>query len=265
MFKLFKKKVELKKENSIMHSFYTSKGVKLGIEIDVPDHFEMLVMHKGMLFNTLTSGKYKLDNKTFSELISSQKNRKTKQKYIKAVFHYINLSAQKLKIKFKKQYYCVDFLITDTAKFTDLMLLHTFKVDNEYSFNLLCEIFHELLLYNNGNYKNINEKSLDKFGISISSILPENNKSSIFNNKSTSQQSITSSQRKALDKNAENNNIKTSNENNKPTETITNKESLTTQNYQNQISQTQFPQCPNCGNIAKFNTIYCLKCGYKLK
>ena len=26
-----------------------------------------------------------------------------------------------------------------------------------------------------------------------------------------------------------------------------------------------FPSCPKCGHIAKFDTTYCLRCGYKLK
>ena len=267
MFGLFKKKVELKNDNSIMHSFYTSKGIKLGSEIAVPENFEILVMHKGKLFNTLTSGKYKMDNKTFSELINSQ-NKKRNQKYIKAVFHYINKSSQNLKIRFKKRYYIVEFTISNINYFANLILLHIYKVDNDYTINLLHEIFDELLLYNNGDYRKINEKSLDKFGICITSFLPENNKISIFKSNTN-----------ADDDNQSDKNTKTTiastvlinNDNNKnssstvqeqiPEEKI---EIQLEHRMANQESKTQFPKCPNCGNISRFNTTYCLKCGYKL-
>ena len=43
MFNFFKSKVELKKETSIVSSYHSKKGLKLGSEIIVPPNFELLV------------------------------------------------------------------------------------------------------------------------------------------------------------------------------------------------------------------------------
>ncbi|MBO5910532.1 MAG: hypothetical protein J6Q15_03385, partial [Clostridia bacterium] len=95
MFNWFKSKVELKKETSIMSSFYTKKGLKLGSEISVPNNFQCLIFHNDKCYNTLESGKYKMDKKTFNDLIERQQRRKS-NKYIKCVCHYVNLSPQKI-------------------------------------------------------------------------------------------------------------------------------------------------------------------------
>ena len=146
MFNWFKSKVELKKHTDIMSSTHIKKGLKIGSDIIVGNNFECLVFYKGKCFNTLTEGKYKLDKKTFPELINAQQKFKFKTKYIKMVCHYINLLNQKLQLKFKKQQFEVDFNINDSFKFACLMLLHSYKVDNDYTLNMLNSMFYELLM-----------------------------------------------------------------------------------------------------------------------
>ena len=256
MFNWFKSKVELKNNSSIMSSHHNKKGIKLGSEIVVPDSFELLVFYKEKHYLALSSGKYKVDKKLFEDIISHQQKRKLNIKYIKCVLHYINISPQTLKIKYKKQNYIVEFIITNSLAFSSLLLLHCYKVDNDYTTGLLCDIFHELLLYHKGNYSQITNNSLNAYGITISRFEPDNHKVSIFKEPSS------------ID-------LDTQNVSENKKETSSNKEDSfengqnnTTQPTEKEISMPiniQFPSCPKCNHVAKFNTTYCLRCGYKLQ
>ncbi len=266
MFNLFKSKIELKKDNVIMSSIYLKSGTKLGSEIVVPKNFEVLVFHKDKLFHTLSSGKYKFEKKDFNKLIEYQQRKKPKLKHIKCVFHYINTTDQTLKIKFKKQYYIVTFNISNINNFVSLMLLHTYKVDNDYTINLLSEIFHELLTYNKGVYTNISSRPLNEYGINIISFLPENKKSSIFtmpiskNNNTDNIKELENTNQNLEDvENSDNEIINDTSINN------TTNENTNTQETVENVNTDEDKTCPNCKYISKFSTTYCLRCGNKLK
>ena len=272
MFNWFKSKIELKNSASIMCSSHNKKGLKLGSEIIVPSNFECLIFHKGKCFNTLSEGKYKMDKKTFAELIEYQQRRKFKVKYIKCICHYVNISTQKLEIKFKKQKFIVDFVIAEPIKFANLALLYTCKVDDDYTLNILNDVFYELLTHVKGDYKQINQSSLNDYGINIASFAPQGTKASIFNTSSTQN-----------DKNADN--ISASNAQTETAETsleqqnsdinktslhesdldTTAKEKTSPEASSTPKPQQTFPACPKCNNVAKFNTTYCLRCGHKLQ
>lgn len=249
MFNLFKKKIELKNEKCIMSTVNNKKSFKIGSEIIVPDNFECLIYHKGKLYNTLTCGKHKLDKSTFATLIDTQQTAKFKNKYIKFISHYISISKQELVIKFKRQKFAINFHVDNSPKFAELMLLYTYKVDNDYAVSYLLDIFKELLIFHKGNYKSISNNSLTKYGIMIDSFLPISGKSSIFQNSSTNQATINNTT-------LENNNLTTNTNNTSP--------SQATINPTPNLNQIKFPTCPKCGNSVKFKTTYCLRCGYKL-
>jgi hypothetical protein len=261
MFNWFKSKVELKKDTSIMSSFHNKKGLKIGSEIVVPNNFECLIFHKGKCYNTLKSGKYKMDNTLFKDLIEHQKQ-KSKKKYVKCVCHYINLSSQKFELKFKKQIYVIEFKIDNPSIFTPLALLYTYKVDNEYILNTLNDIFYELLLHHKGDYKQIKNDSLKDYGIKITTFIPNNNNKSIFNNENDTKSNNTSS---IL---CNNNSSSQEQETNEIQETSSTKTKIETSQQDTKSTpsnnQPTLPTCPKCNNIAKFNTTYCLRCGYKL-
>ena len=65
MFSWFKRKVELKNENSIMASTYISSGVKVGSEIIVPSNFKCLIYNNGDYYYGLERGKHKVSNDKF--------------------------------------------------------------------------------------------------------------------------------------------------------------------------------------------------------
>ena len=197
MFNWFKNKIELKNEDCIMTTMQDKKSFKIGSEIIVPDNFECLIYHKNKLFNTLNSGKYKLDKSTFSTLIDNQQTLKSKTKYIKFISHYVCMSKQELSFKFKKQKFTITFHIDNSSKFAELMLLYTYKVDNNYVYTYLVDIFKETLVYYQGKYAKITPNALCNYGISIDNLSPSGEKNSIFNNKSF--QSIDSTQTKNID------------------------------------------------------------------
>jgi len=264
MFNWFKSKVELKKDSSIMSSSHSSKGFKLGTEIIVPTDFECLVFHKEKLYNTLKEGKYKLDKDTFDKLINSQNNRKKSKKHINCVYHYINLSKQKLQIYHKKKTYEVEFEICDSFKFATLILLHSYKVNNEYVVEFLNDMFCELLSYIKSDVSQIKNNSLQQYGINITSFLLTNTTNkSIFNKKEKTTESIFD---KDLPSHSNNNDINI--ENIQPPTNEIKVENVPQINKvkENKSNTTNNPfTCPKCGNTSKFDTTYCLKCGYKLK
>ena len=268
MFNWFKSKIELKKSTDIMSSTHIKKGLKIGSEIIVPNNFQCLIFYKGKCFNTLTEGKYKMDNKIFAELINAQQKLKFKTKYVKLVCHYITLLNQKLVFKFKKQQFEVDFNIAEPIKFASLMLLHTYKVDNDYTLNMLISMFSELLLYIKGDYKKISPSSLESYGIAINSFAPINNKPSIFsktpkspiNPNTEATQTDTNNQiRQDLSSNISDNSLKQTTENNNNNNNNTQTSSLA------ENKNTKLHICPNCNNSTKFNTTYCLRCGHKMQ
>lgn len=257
MFNWFKNKVELKNENSIMTSSYIKRGVKIGSEIIVPNNFKCLIFNNGKYYFSLDSGKHKISTDKFKHLISAQHKTKRK-KYAKMVCHYINLSSQSLVVKFKKQKFNVQFCITDTIKFANLMLLYAFKVDNDYTINTLNDVFVEGLLWINGDYNKINAEFFNDYGLTINSFQPENKKQSIFDKQ-------------------DNLLVNTVEKTPQPTiisETPQDSSTHQTQSAQTEpisesnhtpSSETKFSECPKCKNITKFNTTYCLRCGFKLE
>jgi len=256
MFNWFKSRIELKNENNIMSSICNKKGLKLGSEISVPSNFECLIYNNCKFYFSLASGKHKATNDLFNQLLTRQQKNKHKTKYIKCVCHYINKSTQSIKIRFKKQKYNVTFNITDLNKFAELMLLYTYKVDNDYVQTSLFEMFCELLQWHCGDYRQINQTSLKDYGLTIESFTPisDSKKSSIFDIETNVADEKLSKNVSIFDT------TNTNDVQNQPQQTNeTEQEPKATQSNSN-------PQtCPRCKNIAKFSTTYCLKCGYKLQ
>jgi len=263
MFNWFKNKIELKDEKSIMSSTSNKKGVKIGSEIIVPNNFECLIYYHGKYFNTLTSGKHKLDKSKFESLINYQQKNKSKLKRVKFISHYISTSNQQVEFTFKKIKYTVNFIIEDNIKFAELMLLYAYKVDNSYTYEYTIEVFKELLMYHKYDCNQIKDSSLNDFGILIKSFTNDKQKASIFSNNSTTNSS-TNSNKKSIEKsNTTSHNSNTEHDNNTSNNTSSN---TSTETSSNQASHNvNFPQCPKCGNVTKFATTYCLKCGYKLQ
>jgi membrane protease subunit (stomatin/prohibitin family) len=257
MFNWFKKKIELEKDTDTMSSVNYNNGLKLGSEIIVPENFECLIFNKGKCYHSINSGKYKVEPKVFPDLISSQQKLKIKLKYVRCVCHYINKSTQKLEIKFKKQPFEITFTINDSIKFAELILLYSYKVDNDYVMHTLTDMFCELLSYNKGNYKQINSTSLENFGIIINSFTPITKKDSIF--KSKSRNLI---KEPCIDNTNQSQSVINSSAN--LNETKTNDKELPTSADTPSIKQST-NHCPNCNNTSKFKTTYCLHCGYKLE
>lgn len=260
MFSWFKSKVELKNEKWIMSSVDNKHGLKFGSEIVVPDNFECLIYYKGKYFSSLSSGKHKLEKTTFEHLVKSQQKNKSKIKRVSFISHFVSLLNQQVEFKYKNTKYIVNFCITDTIKFADLMLLYSYKVDNSYTYSYLAEIFTELLIHNNKNHTKINSDALKEFGISITSFAPNNSKVSIFSvesptNKPQSQNIDTSETRfdTANKTNAQQNETSNQNSTSTTTEVAVNSKTV------------NFPKCPKCGNVTRFATTYCLKCGHKFE
>ena len=258
MFNWFKSKVELKNDKSIMSSFYSKGGVKLGSELVVPQNFKALIYYNEKLYYTLDAGKHKVDNANMASLVDAHKKTKKKLKNIKLVCHYINTTKQNMELTLKKKTYTIDFYIDNVNKFADLMLLYSYKVDNDYVYHTLYGMFIELLTYHSYDYKKINKTSLIDYGIVIESFVLDGKKASIFNNQNNThhennakiQQPIPQEIVQPTDKTQP---IIESNQ------SINNTENLHTTS---DTKQTHI--CPNCNNVSKFNTAYCLKCGYKL-
>lgn len=269
MFNWFKGKVELKNEQSIMSSTYVKNGLKIGSEIIVPSNFKCLIFNNGKYYFGLESGKHKVSNDKFESLIIDQSKTKRK-KHVKMVCHYINLSPQTITIRYKKQNYVVKFNITDSINFANLLLLYAFKVDNDYTVCTLNDVFTEGLLWLNGDYNKIESNFFEDYGITISSFKPENQKDSIFSSrdelliKNQSENTIATMQSETTSniKNTETTNL------HEQKSDTTNTDTLNTQNTgtpNTNTPNTQFTECPKCKNITKFNTTYCLRCGYKLE
>ena len=259
MFNWFKKKVEIKNEQSIMSSTYVKRGIKIGSEIIVPSNFKCLVFNNGKYYFGLESGKHKISNDKFEPLILAQSKTKRK-KYVKMVCHYINLSPQTITIKYKKQNYVVKFNISDSIDFANLMLLYTFKVDGDYAINTMCDILTEGLAWLNGDYTKFDAEFFKDYGITISSFKPENQKDSIFDSRD-----------ELLLRNQPGNKIVDSSNTTNPTPTVSHEVEPTTipepseEQVPADMPKVQFPECPKCKNVTRFNTTYCLRCGYKLE
>lgn len=259
MFNWFKRKVELKNEDSIMSSTYVKHGVKVGSEIIVPNNFKCLVYNNGKYYFSLDSGKHKVSNDKFEPLILAQSKTRRK-KYVKMVCHYINLNPQTITIKYKKQNYIVKFNVSDTIDFANLLLLYTFKVDGDYATNTINDVFVEGLTWLNGDYSKFDAEFFKDYGITISSFKPENKKDSIFNN-----QDDLLIRNQPQERNT--NLAKTQNTlPNIPQEPAQEDKSVpNTEPTENDMPKVKFPECPKCKNVTRFNTTYCLRCGYKLE
>ena len=258
MFNWFKKKIELKKDTDIMSSISNPNGLKLGSEIIVPDNFECLIFHKSKCYHTLTPGKYKIEQKIFPDLIISQQKSNSKLKYVKCVCHYINKSNQNLEIKFKKQKFEISFAINNSINFVELMLLYTYKVDNDYVLSTLKDIFHELLIYVKGDYKKINSATLNDYGITINNFSPIDKKETIFKSNSKNIDNI----KNGIDTTTSNN---MQEKNNKQLKQNLDIKQSNKEDQANKNSNPTLYTCPKCKNVAKFNTTYCLRCGYKIQ
>ena len=243
MFNWFKKKIELKNENSIMSSVCERRGTKLGSEVAVPNNFECLIYCKNKYYQTLSQGKYKIEKSLLPKLFAN--NKKKSSKRIKIVLHYVNKSNHKLEIIVKKIKYEIGFIIDDCIKFCTLMLLYNYKVDNDYVKSYLREIFEELIKSYHCNIGEIPQTALFDYGIKIID-LSNNKKSSIFDNSvnktsdSQPQDTIT-----PLDKESETDSINDSIK-------------------EEPVSDISIKCCPKCKYPVKFDTKYCLRCGHQL-
>jgi len=265
MFNWFKSKVELKDEKSIMSSISNNNGIKLGSEIIVPNNFECLIYHHGKYFNTLTSGKHKLENPAFESLIKYQQKHKSKIKRVKFISHYISTAQQQVEFNLKKIKYNVSFIIDDKIKFAELMLLYAYKVTPAYTYEYIIDVFKELLIYCNYDCNQIKDSSLKDFGITIKSFTNNKNKTSTFFNDNTANFSSNSIKENTMSTDQDITQ-------NPSTETTENKHTnidISTNNTSDNNSTTHnnvnMLQCTKCGNITKFATTYCLKCGNKLQ
>ncbi|MFQ6723898.1 MAG: hypothetical protein ACLRFE_01005 [Clostridia bacterium] len=258
MFNWFKSKIELKKDTSIMSSTHQKKGVKLDSEIIVPNNFEALIFYHGKLFYTLTSGKHKINNQSFEKLINIQKKHKSKFKYVKFVCHYVNLSIQEFNIKYKKQKYTIKFRIDNSIKFSELILLHTYKVDNNYVIQMLNDMFIELLIYLKADLQQISENSLIEYGIKIDTFTQTSKTNSIFS-------SCNNINNNPVINDIKNKDLSTHTNNQKLQEDVKSPILENNSMHENETKHNSKNTCSNCGNITKFSTTYCLKCGHKLQ
>ena len=257
MFNWFRKKVELKNENSIMASSSFKRGIKIGSEIDVPQNFKCLIFNNGKYYFSLDSGKHKVTADKFERLIFAQ-SRTRRKKHVRMICHYINLSPQSIIVKFKKEQYLVKFSINEPLAFANLILLYAYKVDHNYTLNTIHDVFAEALSWLNGDYSKFNTALFNGYGIQVESCLPKNKKQSIFN---SNDNLLVSSN----DLSASNPNVSTTS-NNQPQEPFEQERSSTPPPEDSKtMSNSQFNECPKCKNITKFNTTYCLRCGHKLE
>ena len=213
----------------------------------------------------MTSGKHKLEKSTFEKLIKFQQKNKSKIKRVRFVAHFISASNQQLEFKHKGTKYTVDFKIDNAIKFAELMLLYSYKVDNSYVVNYLVEIFEELLVNCNKNTNQIKPDSLKEYGLSIISFSGNNSKVYIFNNKANTptndtdgnkiQPTIPNQTSQSDTKNLE------SNTQSSQSKTF----STPSTDVATKPKSVDLPKCPKCGNITKFATTYCLKCGHKFE
>lgn len=265
MFNWFRKKIELKNDKSIMASVYQKGGVKIGSEIIVPGNYECLIYHNSKYYTTLTCGTHKVDTIILPKLIEKQLKRNAKLKRVKFVSHYICTSNQQVELKLKKEKYLIEFCVTSTYNFAELMLLYTYKVDDSYVYPYLQDLFAELIKSVHGDYKQITDTKLLTYGIKIINILPSSQKTSTFTPlidlsntgsqdakniptyASTSTNEITHDTNTTLNADTTKNTISTPSNNSAPTST------------------QQISTCPKCGQITKFTTSYCLRCGTKLE
>lgn len=274
MFNWFKSKIELKNEDSIMSSFYNPKGVKIGSEITVPQNFEGLIFNNGKHYMSLSSGKYKMDKDTFADLIKHQQKQKSKLKHIKFVCHYITTCKKQMEISFKKSKFLVEFHINNTITFANFLLLYNYKVDDDYVYHTLYDVFVELLLFKLGDYNKIEKDDLNAYGITINSFSPLNKKVSIFSNKTSNDNNLENKPSLVDNVNSSNNQQPNNTTNiatpsavspqNNPIDTALHDNKQQNISTPTQVAP-QFPVCPKCNHSAKFNTTYCLRCGYKLQ
>ena len=261
MFNWFKSKIELKDKGNIASSFHVAKGIKIGSEIMVPDNFECLIFYNEKYYFSLKNGKNKVDNNSFSPLIHKQ-NKKGKLKNIKCVVHYVSKLEHNLKFKAKKKIFSVNFKISDSKKFLSLLLLYNFKINNEYTNAVLLDVFKELLSFNNYNSTQITPESLQTFGIQIINFCEQTSKKSIFKN--TNQSTIIEQNDNEISQNTSVDNKEIAENNiNETSNLIPSQQNV--QENELRLETSQFPTCPKCKSIAKFNTTYCLRCGYKLE
>lgn len=265
MFNWFKSKVELKNEKCIMSSTDHKRGLKIGSEIIVPNNFECLIYNKSKLFNTLTAGKHALESVTFEKLIKHQQKNKSKLRRLKFVAHFVSLSAQQIEFRHKRSKYIVSFTITKSVDFAELMLLYAYKVDNAYVSSYLAEIFEELLIDSGCNESKIDGDALKDYGISIQSFKSSNPKTSVLSTPILKNDDSQSNKNPAI-------------EHQSSSSTVSQKAvvelSPAVQESDKQVEQNSArtttkpsgpPPCPKCGNVCKFKTTYCLKCGHKLE
>ena len=253
MINIFKKKVELKNDKSLMHSHYEKKGLKLSSEIVVPDDFDCLIYHKGRLLTTVGSGSHKVDV-VARQLIDKHPTTKRKLKYIKIIPHFVSKSPQQLDVKVKNNIYSFEFCVGNSALFAEYVLLYAYKVDHNYTLECVYNCLAELISYVHGQHNRIQPAHLSSLGIKIIEVNAKSNKKSIFN---TFDGTISADKEMQTNKIAEV----------KPEAIITsNQNQLTAEPNQPMPKQENAaPACPKCGNVTKFQAAYCLKCGHKLQ
>lgn len=243
MFNWFKKKIELKNENAIISSICERRGTKVDSEIIIPTNFEGLIYCRNKYYYTLSQGKHKFTPSLAPKLFAKRKKGKP-QKRIKIVLHYINKDTQTIKISIKKQLYNIKFIIEDSVKFAELMLLYTYKPGHDYASQYLAEIFEDLMRENKFKINEIPQTSMLNYGIKIIEITSDSStklSKSIFDNTSDNKsEAIT------------------------PPNIVEHTHEHEKDNIIPASHETQ-NCCPKCKYPIKFATKYCLRCGYLIE
>lgn len=239
MFNIFKKKIELKNTHSLMESIFYHNGVKVDSEIIVPPNYKCLIYHNSKHYLTLDSGKHILTSSLAPNLFEKQTKNIKRHKSIRAVFHYIYLNEYEVKTTIKKKQYSFTIVITDIDKFAEFILLYNYKTDHTYTVSCIKDLFEyctksapsveNICIYNN-HLQKLGFKILKIHLSGSSSIFETQNLYELPNKTQSSPPPITAE---------------------------------TNTQINNQVNET-LPKCPCCKNEIKFNTTYCLKCGYKL-
>ena len=250
----FKNKIMLDNLTDIM-STRINKNIKLDTKIFIPDDFVGLVYYKDCFLFSLESGEYKLDKKTFEKVIEKNKkrNRNIKKPTYNFNLHYVstkdlNISMQfnaVMSFKDKSKYNLIaNYSISNPLVFSKELLTTWYKTTNKRTISYIHSWFKEFSEYlvkkydktqlnNTENLTNFANKFFKKYGITINTIKVSNNKSSFF----------------------------------EPLNTQPKSEKIETNN----ISFNSFQQnsnehyCPRCQAKLIQGSIYCVRCGEKLK
>ena len=272
MFNWFKNKIELKSENCLMHSQYERKGFKVNANIVVPNNFECLIYYNSKHYETLKPGTYSI-NEVSKKILSKIKKRVRR---VKLIPHFISKINQNIEIVYKKNKYTIIFVVDDTIKFAEFILLYNFKTDNSYTTECINDMFCEVLNYYNNDYKSIPSNALANLGINIISISPKGGKVSIFNTPASNQPQTSKQQLQHSDNTVNIVEYDSANSMEKISDNQQSQQAISTNvqeehndktddNVNNSTITHNHSTCPKCGNVVRFKTTYCLKCGYKLE